>query len=194
MTFLPKLAIALALLVGPTAWGAGGDQKTTLGPAASIGPPDRKAALGPDTIPGFFDETTGRFTPLTAEPSAFGPSAAGTTVSGTFGVVFDFDFDSDLTLSTIFCQVTLEFGNLVNGQFFPNHTAQSGVNFSANHPDAEIDVPYSYTPNSNNAKLRLKVTCSAEGNSGVEHTKTVYYSFEDLPHGDVSRDVHDFDF
>jgi hypothetical protein len=187
MTLLPKFAIALALLIGPAASGATADQKAALGPAASGAVPNQKAALGPNTIPGFFDATTGRFTPLAIEPST-----AGQEVSGDFKVLPDFRLDPDFSKDdTIFCEVKLEFGNLVNGQFFSNHTAQADVNFGAGDPDKLITVPYSYTPNSNNARVGLSISCRGTGDSGAQHSLMIYYPVEDLPHGDVTRQLTD---
>jgi hypothetical protein len=183
MMFLPRSAIALALLITPAASGATADPMAALGPAASDAALDGKAKLGPNTIPGFFDVTTGRFTPLSAAPLA-----AGKTVSGTFTVHPIITFDLDITgTDTIFCQVTIIFGNVVNKQFFSNHTASASVNFSENHSDGGISVPYSYTPNSNNAKIQLDISCRANGDSGAGHSAAVFGAVENVPDGNVTR-------
>src|ERR1700753_3500030 len=82
--------------------------------------------VSPTAIPGFLDPATGRFAPLALEPST-----AGQEVSGIADIAPIFHFDPDLTADdTIFCKVTLIFGNVVNNQFFSNHTAANSANFA----------------------------------------------------------------
>lgn len=170
--FLPGLAVALTLLSGTAA-------------ASDAAPsPSAKPSLSPTAIPGFQDPATGRFTPLSVEPST-----AGKEVSGTFNVAVHFVFDSDFSQDdTIFCTITLVFGNHVANQFFTNHTAANSVNFNA-EPDHTFSVPYAYTPNSKNAKVRLEIECRGLSDSGTEHTFEDIYPVQDLPDGNVRRDV-----
>jgi hypothetical protein len=150
------------------------------------GPPPAPAAPDLHSVPGFLDPATGRFTPLMP-----GNAASEHPVSGTFTVLPDFRFDPDFGKdSTIFCTVTLTFGNVVNGYFYTNHTAAASVNFAAGDPDKLIAVPYDYTPNSPNAKLGLSISCFGYGDSGAYHSLTEYFPVEGLPDGDVTRTIN----
>jgi hypothetical protein len=168
MKRLRKIAIVLPLVIAPLASAATADQN---------------ARLGPDTIPGFFETTTGHFSPLIRDT----PNA-NRTYEGDFNILPDFRFDSDFSKDdTVFCDVRLVFGNVVNKQFYPNHTAQVSVNFAAGDPDKLITVPYRYTANSDKAQMSLVISCRGTGDSGAAHSFTVYYAVEDVPDGDVTR-------
>jgi hypothetical protein len=158
-------------------------------PAVLTDPLDKGAARpGPGVELGFYDPATHRFTPGA-------PPASATTlspVSGTFSVLPDFRFDKAFAAdNTIFCQVTLAFGNLASGEFFTNHFARGSVNFGAGDPDKVIEIPYAYTPNSNKAKLKLDISCYGYDNNGVEHMLDIGYPVEDVPDGDVTRQLTD---
>jgi hypothetical protein len=149
--------------------------------------PEAPAAPDLHSVPGFLDPATGHFAPLMP-----GSAATKAPVSGFFHVSPDFRFDPDFGEDrTIFCTVTLTVGNLLNGQFFQNHTASASVDFAAGDPDKLISIPYDYTPNSPNAKLGLSIGCYGYGNSGAYHNQTYYCPAEDLPDGDVNRTIDD---
>ena len=162
MRLLPGLTVALAVMAG----------------SAMAGKPPSAAV-----IPGFLDPATGRFAPLSLEPFT-----AGKEVSGTADIAPIFSFDPDLTADdTIFCTVTLIFGNLVNNQFFSNHTASTYANFAAGEPITVFTIPYAYTPNSNNAKIRLQIECRGLGDSGTNHSTTIIFPVQDLPDGNFKQ-------
>jgi len=162
MTLLLGLALAFAVLSG----------------VAMAGKPP-----GPAAIPGFLDPATGRFAPLAIEPST-----AGQEVSGIADIAPIFHFDPDFTADdTIFCTVTLIFGNVVNNQLFSNHTASTSANFAAGEPITVLTLPYAYTPNSNNAKYRLEIECRGVGDSGTNHSIDIFFPAQDLPNGNVKQ-------
>jgi hypothetical protein len=169
---------------------AGGGPVAAQQPAFLIGPGDKAAVRpGPGVEFGFFDPATGRFTPATPAPTF---AAVPPPTSGTFTVLPDFRFDKAFgPLNSIFCQVTLEFGNVAGGMWFPNHTATGSDNFEAGDPDKSIPVDYAYTPNSDNARVRLSIQCYGYDNAGVEHRLGITYGVEDLPYGDVTRQITD---
>lgn len=182
--------IAVALLLAAAAVPALGQQ-----PAMLVDAHDKGAVRpGPGVQLGFFDPATGRFTPgVPAAPSDRpAPPGGHSAVSGTYNVLPDFRFDKAFgPEDSIFCEVTLEFGNLVNGEFFPNHYARAGVNFAAGDPDKLIPVPYDYTPNSDKARMGLSISCYGYDDAGHYHSSSIYYPIGDLPDGDVSRRLTD---
>jgi hypothetical protein len=153
-------------------------------------PHDKNAVRpGPGIELGFYDPATGRFT--RGAPSASASNAL-QPVSGTFNVLPDFRFDKAFkSYNTIFCEVTLQFGNVTKGGYFTNHFARGDVNFAAGDPDKVIQIPYAYTPNSDNARARLEISCRGYDNNGVEHSETITYPVENLPDGDVTRQLTD---
>ena len=159
-------------------------------PAVLTGPHDKNAVRpGPGVEFGLYDPATRRFTPGTPPTTASTPPPP---VDGTFNVLPDFAFDPAFSSDdTIFCEASLEFGNVTNKEFFPNHYARADVNFSAGDPDKLIKIPYDYTPNSKNAKVSLELSCNGYDDNGNEHSSTIYFPVENLPEGDVTRQVTD---
>jgi hypothetical protein len=159
-------------------------------PAVLTGPHDKNAVgPGPGVAFGFYDPTTHRFTRGVSPTSA---STPGREQSGTYNILPDFRFDPAFGPDdSIFCEATLEFGNVTDKEFFPNHTARADVNFSAGDPDKLIQIPYAYTPNGGNAKAKLELQCRGYDDAGNQHSLTIYYPVEDVPDGDVTRQVTD---
>ncbi len=159
-------------------------------PAFLIVPGDKAAVRpGPGVQLGFFDPATGRFTQATPAPAS---AAVPPPVSGTLTVRPNLDLDEDFgPLYTIFCVVTLVFGNLSEGVFYANHYAGASVNFAAgNAAGQEIPVPYAYTPNSDNARYRLSLVCRGRDIDGREHDENTFEPPATLPNGNQTRSVY----
>lgn len=146
------LMLALLALLAPIVLGAA---------ASAQSPPtiDEAATHAlPTGIPGTLDPATGSFTPLAPEPLA-----TDLTLENRIRVRLEFSFNPSIHADdSVFCTVTAEFGNLLsNNEFYPNHSTSVSVNFSAGIPDRFIYVPYTYTPNSSNIRVKIYVRCRA---------------------------------
>jgi hypothetical protein len=145
-------------------------------PRQAMSPPDPKA------VPGFLDPATGNFTPLARKGAN-----SGETVGGTFHYMPTFEFDPRFSLPTdsIFCTVTLKFGNPSDHFIFANHSTEADFEFSVGTPPKDVEIPYKYTPNSPNAELVVNITCFGFDDSGMEHFYTNIGSPGALPNGPV---------
>jgi hypothetical protein len=116
----------------------------------------------PTGIPGTLDPATGRFTPSVPEPSGIFPPQSGEIV-----VSPSFRFNSSIhEFDTVFCTVTAEFGD---GSIF-DHSTRVQVGFTAGIPDSEIDLPYTYTPNTTFVLIKVNIRCTAINSSGAKYS------------------------
>ena len=165
-----KLSLALPILLAPLVVGADAYSQD----GSTIDEAETHAL--PNGIPGTFDPATGRFTPL---PPA--PLATFTTVEGVIRVRLNFRFNSSIhEFDSVFCTVYATFGNDVNGSFYSNHSIRVSVNFAAGIPDTGINLPYTYTPNSINARVDIETFCSVMNSSGTTYSDTDYSPYRML--------------
>jgi len=157
-------------------------------PAVLTDPHDTGAVRpGPGIESGFYDPATRRFTPWVPPASSATPLSP---VSGTITVVPELSFDDGFEASnSIFCEITVGFGNHISSRFFTNHFADGNVNFSRGKPDRIVRIPYAYTPNSDKAAIMVDISCYGYDENGFYKIGTEYYGPYDLPNGDVMLQV-----
>jgi hypothetical protein len=128
----------------------------------------------PRGVPGFMDPMTGTFTPFEVAPAA--------TFSGIIEVKLDVRINEDI--ETLFCTVTVSFGNLVNGHEFPNHFVRVAINYSAANSNKTVGTPFSYAPNGNGKPYFLVVTsCTGRDSSNGLHVAGQVNGDFDLKNG-----------
>jgi hypothetical protein len=159
----PKFALSLAaiLLLSGAAFAQDASKDASL--QSKLAPATRKAPSG---TPGYMDMSTGRFTPLVLD----GP-AASTVISGVWHAHMEWNFTGLRSTDTVFCVIRADFGNLVKGQFFSNHSEQVSFNFAVGDPLHDYTVVgYKYAPNSSNSALQLTLECRASDDFDVLST------------------------
>jgi hypothetical protein len=122
--------------------------------------------------------------------TATAPAADGQEINGNLSVDLSFPFSSDYP--TIFCSVTISFGNVTSNSspLFVNHSVSSSFNFSGDRPSYTVPVPYSYTPNGNGTpEMRVSVDCYATDNNNVRHEASNSPAAMAIPSGASSVSV-----